>query len=48
MPTADISLYDKLVETLRITILKAFRDPVFCRYLSGRFADCGSVASVIQ
>jgi hypothetical protein len=29
MPTADISLYDKLVETLRITILKAFRDPIF-------------------
>lgn len=29
MPQADISLYDKLEETLRLTILKAFREPSF-------------------
>jgi hypothetical protein len=29
MPQADISLYDKLEETLRLTILKAFREPAF-------------------
>ena len=29
MPTADIKLYDNLEETLRLTILKAFREPIF-------------------
>lgn len=29
MPTADIRLYEKLEEVLRLTILKAFREPVF-------------------
>lgn len=29
MPTADISLYDKLEETLRLAILKAFLEPAF-------------------
>jgi len=29
MPQADIILYDKLEETLRLTILKAFREPAF-------------------
>jgi hypothetical protein len=29
MPQADISLYDKLEETLRLTILRAFREPSF-------------------
>ncbi len=31
MPQADISLYDKLEETLRLTILKAFREPRFAK-----------------
>ena len=29
MPTADITLYDKLEETLRLAILKAFTEPQF-------------------
>jgi hypothetical protein len=29
MPAADITLYDKLEETLRLTILKAFTEPAF-------------------
>jgi len=29
MPEADIRLYDKLETTLRLTILKAFREPDF-------------------
>lgn len=31
MPQADINLYDKLEETLRLAILKAFREPNFAR-----------------
>jgi hypothetical protein len=31
MPAADISLYDKLEETLRLSILKAFREPDFAK-----------------
>jgi hypothetical protein len=29
IPQAEISLYDKLEETLRLAILKAFREPSF-------------------
>jgi hypothetical protein len=29
MPAADIALYDKLEETLRLAILKAFMEPQF-------------------
>jgi hypothetical protein len=29
MPQADINLYDKLEATLRLAILKAFREPAF-------------------
>jgi hypothetical protein len=29
MPAADITLYNKLEETLRLTILKAFREANF-------------------
>jgi hypothetical protein len=35
MPQADINLYDKLEEALRLTILKAFREPTF----AGVFLD---------
>jgi hypothetical protein len=35
MPQADINLYDKLEETLRLTVLKAFREPTF----AGVFLD---------
>jgi len=34
MPKADISLYDKLEETLRLAILKAFREPAFAEIFS--------------
>ena len=41
MPAADITLYDKLEETLRLTILKAFREPDFARV----FLDDATIAT---
>jgi hypothetical protein len=35
MPQADINLYDKLEETLRLAILKAFREPPFRKNILG-------------
>jgi len=35
MPTADITLYDKLEETLRLAILKAFTEPQFASIFLG-------------
>jgi len=42
MPTADISLYDKLEETLRLAILKAFREPDFAKI----FLDDATIAAI--
>lgn len=41
MPRADINLYDKLEETLRLAVLKAFRDPAF----AGIFLDDSQIAA---
>jgi hypothetical protein len=41
MPTADITLYDKLEETLRLAILKAFREPDFAKV----FLDDADIAA---
>jgi hypothetical protein len=40
MPNADIALYDKLENTLRLAILKAFLDPTFANI----FADDKEIA----
>jgi hypothetical protein len=41
MPTADITLYDKLEETLRLAILKAFTEPQFASI----FLDDATIAT---
>jgi hypothetical protein len=41
MPQADISLYDRLEETLRMTIFKAFSDPDFAKV----FLDDAKIAA---
>jgi len=41
MPTADITLYDKLEETLRLAILKAFTE----RRFASTFLDDATIAA---
>jgi hypothetical protein len=41
MPQADINLYDKLEETLRLAILRAFREPDFAKL----FLDDATIAA---
>jgi hypothetical protein len=41
MPQADINLYDKLEDTLRLAILKAFREPDFAKI----FLDDATIAA---